>query len=372
MTTLPATFTKRRAWGPSASVSRLGHRSRGVSGAVLADFARGLAVMVSAKLPLVEALAVAERQTRDRSLRPALEQVRRDVERGKSLSAALSSHPRIFDALFCTLVEVAEVAGLLGDVLLRLAVFAEKTAALRQKIRMALLYPAVILLVALGAVLFMLTVIVPAFAAMFSDFGAELPAPTQAVIALSQSFTSNWLLIVIVLAGFAFAVPGLKKIDALRATADAIVLRVPFLGSLLAKSESARLCRTLGTMVGAGVGLEQALRVTQKASSNRSMRRLVQQMHRNATRGRTLSSALQDATFFPPMAAHLVRVGEETARLPEMLLHVAEHYESELDRLLDGLTSIIEPVLIVLIGGLVGGLLIALYLPIFDLVGLGE
>ncbi len=343
---------------------------RRISGGTLAEFARGLAVMISARLPVVEALRAAAVQATNAPLRDALEQTRKDVERGQSLSHALARHERTFGPLFARMVEIGEAAGVLDDVLLRLPTFLEKSSALKQKVRMALMYPAVILVVAMGAVVFMLTVIVPTFAGMFADFGAELPAPTRVVVAVSTLVTGQlgWL----AAAGVLIAITSgyCRQLPAVRDRLDRIRLRLPFAGALVTKSEAARLCRTLGTLMKSGVALTDALMVTERASENAVVRNLVSEMRQSTARGQPLSRPLVGSRVFPPMVVHMLQVGEETATLPETLLHIASHYEAELDRLLDGLSSVIEPVLIVLIGAVVGAILVALYLPIFELVGL--
>jgi type IV pilus assembly protein PilC len=338
--------------------------------AAIAEFARSVAVMSAARLPLVDALAAAESQTRNTVLRNAIRGVRRDVERGRGLFTSFHRQGHVFPPLFARMVEIGEAAGVLDEVLLRLATFLEKSVALRQKVRMALLYPAVILAVAVGAVAFMLIVIVPTFASMFADFGAELPGPTRMVLALSQLVTGNVLLWTALLAGFVVANSRVRRYPAVRARLDWLKLRMPLVGALVSKSEAARLCRTLGTLLRSGVPLSEAIDVTHRASENMVIRGLVSEMRRATSQGRPMTHPLQTSSLFPPMVTQMLRVGEETARLPDMLLHVSDHYETELDRLLDGLSSVIEPAMIILIGAMVGGMLVALYLPIFELVGL--
>lgn len=324
--------------------------------------------MVGARLPLVDALDTAAAQASHQRLKETLAGVARRVRQGSGLADSLARHPDVFGLLYIRLVRVGEVAGVLDEVLLRLADYLEKAHALRRQFRLALVYPAVVLSVAVGAVAFLLTVIVPTFADLFADFDAELPLPTRIVISLSDGLRAYFPLVV--LGGIGLLVGG--RI-ALRTewggrVWDALRLRLPVLGPLYLKGVIARFCRTLSTMLHSGVPLVDALEVAAGTADNRIVDDAVRAMRHRVVRGSSLAAPLQRETLFPPMVVQMIAVGEETARLDDMLAHVAEHYEREVDAAVQALTSIIEPLLILLLGLVIGTILVAIYLPMFDLV----
>lgn len=334
----------------------------------LVTFTRNLAVMLNARLPLVQALRTVASQCKHRRLARVLDEVRRSVQGGRSLSASLAQHQALFPPLYVPLTHMGEVAGILDTVLLRLADHAEKTAALRRKIGLALVYPGVILAVALGATIFLLTTIVPTFADMFAEFGAELPGPTQFILTVSGAITEHafqtllGLGIVLVLTLFVLRIPRVRYLW------DRYKLRIPFFGSLLHRSLIARFCRTLGTLLDSGVRLVDALTLLGEAVGNRFAEKEIDEILKRVRRGSGLYHPLKERTgLFSPMVIQMIAVGEETAELDTMLLHAADHYEKEVDGLVESLSSVIEPVLIVTIGLLLGGILIAMYLPMFEM-----
>lgn len=319
-------------------------------------------------MPLAEALRATASQCTDAPLKHTLQRVRYGVEAGRSLSSCLADHPKTFSPLYVHLAEVGEAVGRLAPVLRRIADYLERSEALRRKVRLALVYPGLIVAVAGGAIGFMLTVIVPTFAEMFEGFGAELPAATRRVIAASGFLTDHALLLVATFVGGATAVRCLLDSDVGRQYWDRWTLRLPFIGRLLRKGLGARFCRTLGTLLERGVPLTRALRLLTRALENATARNELARMTRAVERGGALSHPLAHSEAFPPLVGHMIRVGEKTARLDETLLHVAALYEEELDSQIETLTSVIEPMLILVIGAVLGAILIALYLPLFDLV----
>ncbi len=323
--------------------------------------------MVSARIPVVEALETAARQVEHTALQTTLAGVAERVRSGDSLSLALAQHPEIFSVLYVHLVRVGEVAGLLDQMLLRLAAYLENEQVLRRRLRLAIAYPAVVLAVTVGATAFLLAVIIPTFAEMFADFGAELPAPTLAVIAASDFLRRYALVLALFGIVLVFLVRRVLATDKGAVRWDQFKLRVPVIGTLYRKALTARFCSTLGTLVSSGVPLTEALDVTAGAVNNRVVERVVREMKRRVTRGSSLAGPLETASVFPPMVVQMVAVGEETARLGEMLAHVAGHFETEVDTAVDALTSVIEPVMIVLLGIVLGAILISIYLPMFDL-----
>lgn len=331
------------------------------------DFTRGLAVMIKANVPLVKALDTSIYQVDNNRFKKILEQVRKDVKGGKSLAKSLAKHKDIFDGLYIHLVEVGELAGILDKILLRLSGYMEKQYSLKQKVRMALVYPSIVLTVAFGAILFLLLFIVPTFAEMYSDFNAELPAPTQFVLSLSQGITDYFIYILLGLGGLIFGIRKFIQRPKGRYLIDKLKLRVPFFGSLFQKTLMTRFCQTLGTLLKSGVTLVDALNIIGKASGNMLITEAVKEMVHSVKKGGSLTGSLKEMNVFPGMVIQMISVGEETSELDDTLLHIAGLYDEEVDLAVESLTSIIEPVLIVVLGIVLGGLIIAMYLPIFEL-----
>ena len=340
----------------------------GVSKAAVAAFTRNFAVMLKARLPLVEALTMAAESTKQERLRQVLLEVTKGVRHGRSLSQGLAAHPRVFSTLYVHLVRVGEATGLLPDILDRLGQHLEKAQALKRKVRLAMLYPATILLVAFGAAAFLLTSIVPAFADMFRDFGAELPGPTRFVLQLSQALTTHALVVLLATFGFVGVCLAVSRTPAGRFWGHRLVLRVPVFGALVRKGVLARFCRTLGTLLNSGVALVEALDLLTHTLGNVYVAQALKEVTYKVQRGSSLHQPLQQTGLFPPMAMQMIAVGERTAALDTLLLQAATHYEDEVDAFVESLTTLIEPVLILVVGGLLGGLIAAMYLPIFDLV----
>jgi type IV pilus assembly protein PilC len=338
-----------------------------VSRKALAEATRSLAVLVGARLPLLEALETVSRQASNGRLKAALESVRGDVRRGVSVSAGLSRHPDLFDPLFVQLVRVGEMTGQLGSMLGRLATYLEKSAALRRNIRLAMVYPGVVLGVAVAAVVFLLRVIVPTFAEMYADFGAELPGPTRALLAVSDVLGGRVWVSAIVLAGVIVAGRWALQMPAGRPWREAAVLHLPLIGPLLRKSLSARFSRTLGTLLQGGVHLVDALDILARTAGHSQVESAVRAMEAHVAEGGRLAGPLRGRTVFPEFVVQMIALGEETAHLDGMLLHAAGHFEAEVDAGVEALTSVIEPVLIVVLGIVLGGILVAMYLPLFEL-----
>ncbi len=331
------------------------------------DFTRGLAVMMKASIPLVKALDTAIDQTENTRLEGVLKQVRKDVKGGNSLAKSLSKHEDIFDGLYIHLVKVGELAGILDEILFRLSSYMEKRYSLKQKIRMAMVYPSLVMMVAVCAVLFMLLFIVPTFAEMYHSFDAELPAPTRFILALSQGLTGYSIYIILGLTVSIVAFRSYLKTSRGRYQMDRLKLSVPFFGTLYQKMLMTRFCQTLGTLLKSGITLIDSLEIICKASGNVLVTGATKKMMRSVKKGGSLTKSLRRSRVFPGMVIQMVTVGEETAELDVMLLHIAELYDEEVDIAVEGLTSIIEPVLIVVLGILLGGIIIAMYLPIFEL-----
>jgi type IV pilus assembly protein PilC len=347
---------------------------KGIRLADLVVFSRQLATMINAGLPIVRALYILSEQTENPKLNEVVVAVRKDVEAGSSLSEALEKHPKVFSRLYVEMVKAGEIGGILDGVLLRLADQLERDQDLRRKIRSALTYPIVVLILAILAASFMLIFIVPVFAKMFQDLGGTLPLPTRICMLLSDILTS--IFGVLVYAGMALAVVMFlrwKKSESGRKVWGRAVLRIPAkIGDVVKKATLARFARTLATLSAAGVPILQSIEITATSSGNWVVEKALLKSRDAIREGIPLYKPLEEEPVFPPMVTRMIAVGEETGDIDGMLTKIAEFYESEVDAAVKALTSIIEPFMIVIVGGIVGAIVISMYLPmfkIFELVG---
>jgi type IV pilus assembly protein PilC len=341
---------------------------RGVSTKDLAVFTRQFSTMINSGLPLVQCLDILSKQAEKDNFRKLITQTMRDVEAGSTLADALARHPAVFTDLYVNMVEAGEAGGVLDVILARLASYLEKMDSLKRKIKSAMMYPTVVLVVTIAATAFMLVFIIPTFAKMYSDFGGELPAPTRIVMALSSFLRTKWWLLGGMLAGAFFTVKKYHSTQDGKATIDRMLLRIPVLGDVLLKASIARFTRTLGTLVSSGVPILEGLDITAKAAGNTMVKNAVLKTRASISSGQTIAGPLRDSEVFPPMVVQMISVGEETGALDEMLSKVADFYDDEVDSAVDAMTSVIEPIMIVMMGGVVGGMVVAMYLPIFKLV----
>ncbi len=336
----------------------------------LAIYTRQFSTMIDAGLPLVQCLNILAEQSESKNLRDVTGLVARSVEQGLTLAEALRRHPRTFDELFVNLVEVGETGGILDTVLQRLSVYIEKAAALKRKVKSAMIYPSSIIGVAFLVVIFMLTFVIPTFTKMFKDLGADLPLPTQVVVWLSE-FARNYILLIIAGAiGCVFALRAYYRTERGRSTIDALLLKFPIIGMLIRKVAVARFTRTLGTLVSSGVPILEGLRITARTAGNRVVEKAIMQCRAAVTEGKTLAEPLKASGVFPPMVIQMISVGEQTGALDAMLSKIADFYDDEVDTAVGALTALLEPVMIVVLGVIIGGLVVAMYLPIFKLVTL--
>ena len=336
----------------------------------MAVFTRQFSTMIDAGLPLVQCLNILAEQSESRNLRGVTANVARNVQDGTTLAEALRKHPRTFDDLFTNMVEVGETGGILDVIFQRLAGYIEKAAALKRKVKGAMVYPGSIVGVAFLVIVFMLTFVIPTFAAIFKDMGADLPVPTRIVIWLSEFVRSYILLIFAAIGGAIFAMRSYYRTENGKATIDALLLRVPIFGPLIRKVAVARFTRTLGTLVQSGVPILEGLRITATTAGNKVVEKAVLQCRTSVTAGKTLAEPLKLSGVFPPMVTHMIFVGEQTGALDGMLSKIADFYDDEVNTAVNTLTSLLEPIMIVFLGGVVGGLVVAMYLPIFKLVTL--
>lgn len=335
----------------------------------ISRFTRQFATMIGAGLPMVQCLEILAQQSDSAGMRKVIGQVKESVQAGTTLAEALSRHKKTFDDLYVNMVDAGEIGGALDSILIRLAVYREKADALVRKVRGALIYPAVILIVAIGVTTLMLTYIVPIFAKMFSGVGAELPGPTKFVLGLSQFLRSNFLTGLIFLALVAIGFRFYVRTDQGRLTIDKLLLKLPLIGDLLRKSAISRFTRTLGTLISSGVSILDALEITAKTAGNKVIQNAIKKSVLSIAEGETITQPLKETGVFPPMVTQMISVGEKTGGLDDMLNKIADFYEEEVDASVSALTSIIEPVVIIFMGGIVGGILISMYLPMFDIIG---
>jgi type IV pilus assembly protein PilC len=334
----------------------------------LAIFTRQFSVMIDAGLPLVQCLDILGKQEPHKGFSDVILQVRSDVESGAALADAMKKHPRAFDALYSNMIAAGEAGGILDTILKRLAVYIEKNVKLQGQVKSAMIYPVAVIIIAAVVVAAILWKVIPTFAQLFAGLGAELPLPTRVVIILSNNLVSYGPLILI---GLGAAGYGLKSYYATaggRYTIDAIVLKLPILGMIMRKIAVARFCRTLSTLLSSGVPILDGLDITARTAGNAVIEEAIQKTRTSIERGETVSGPLRETNVFPSMVVQMINVGETTGALDAMLSKIADFYEEEVDTAVAGLLTLMEPIMIAVLGGVVGGIVIAMYMPIFDLI----
>ncbi|MBD3237888.1 MAG: type II secretion system F family protein [Candidatus Eisenbacteria bacterium] len=343
-------------------------RPKGVKGRDLSVFTRQFSTMVNAGLPLVQCLDILSRQTENEAFRGVIGDVMRRVQAGATLAEAMGRRPEAFNSLYVSMVDAGESGGILDDILMRLAQYIERAEALKRKVKGAMTYPLIVFSVAVLATVFMLLFIIPVFAGIFEDFGGELPGLTKLVVAMSEGLKRGWWL----LAGMIVAsVMGFKRYyrtsDGKRRV-DGLLLRAPVFGDLVRKSSIARFARTLGTLIASGVPILSGLDITARTAGNKVIEEAIMATKGSIREGETIAAPLREARVFPPMVVQMIAVGEETGALDKMLEKIASFYDDEVAAAVETLTSIIEPVMMVGMGLLVGGMVVSMYLPMFELI----
>ena len=334
----------------------------------LALFTRQLATMMKAGVPLLQAFDIVGKGNANPSVAKLLNDIRMDVETGTALNSAFRKFPMYFDNLYCNLVEAGEAAGILDQLLDRLAVYMEKTEAIKSKIKSALMYPISVLVVAFVVVAVIMIFVIPAFKQTFSSFGADLPAPTLFVMGMSEFFVAYWWLIFGGLGGGSyFFMQAWKRNEKVQMFMDRLLLKMPIFGPLVEKSVIARWTRTLATMFAAGVPLVEALDSVGGASGNSVFVMATEKIQREVSTGTSLTTAMANANVFPNMVLQMCAIGEESGSIDHMLGKAADFYEAEVDDMVAGLSSLMEPIIIVILGGVIGGIVVSMYLPIFKL-----
>jgi type IV pilus assembly protein PilC len=334
----------------------------------IAIFTRQLATMMKAGVPLLQSFDIVGRGNPNPSVTKLLNDIRSDVETGTSLSAAFRKHPLYFDSLYCNLVEAGEAAGILEELLDRLAVYMEKTEAIKSKIKSALMYPISVIIVAFVVVAIIMIFVIPSFKEVFTSFGADLPGPTLLVIGISEVFVEYWWLIFGGLGGgIYFFLQAWKRSERVQAFMDRLLLRMPIFGPLVEKSVVARWTRTLSTMFAAGVPLVEALDSVGGAAGNSLYAKATEKIQQEVSTGTSLTNAMTNANLFPSMVLQMCAIGEESGSIDHMLGKAADFYEAEVDDMVAGLSSLMEPIIIVILGTIIGGIVVSMYLPIFKL-----
>jgi type IV pilus assembly protein PilC len=340
----------------------------GVSTRDIVIFTRQFATMINSGLPLVQALDILAEQTENPKLKEVTKAVVYDVESGHTLADALRKHPKAFSDLYVNMVAAGEAGGILDTILLRLATFMEKNDALVRKVKGAMIYPSVIFSVAGLCVIVLLIFVIPVFQQMFSSIGQQLPLPTRIVIGMSDVLKNYWWAIGAAIAGTVWATRRYYATSAGRLNLDKVLLSMPVLGDVIRKSSVSRFTRTLGTLIASGVSILDGLEITAKTAGNRVIHDAVMESRNSIAGGETIAAPLQKSKVFPPMVISMIAVGEQTGGLDEMLSKIADFYDEEVDAAVENLLSAMEPIMIVALGGIVGGMIIAMYLPIFSMI----
>jgi type IV pilus assembly protein PilC len=342
----------------------------GVGSKEVVIFSRQFATMIDAGLPLVQCLDILGNQAENPVFRKVIKTIQTDVESGSTFADALKKHPSVFDALYVNLVAAGEVGGILDVILQRLAIYLEKAMKLKGQVKSAMVYPISIMCVAIGVITILLVWVIPIFEKMFKEFGgASLPTPTQVVINISKWTQHNFPFLIAAAVGLVFGWKWIRKNPRTLEITDDIFLKLPIMGDVIRKVAVARFTRTLGTMIQSGVPILEALDITARAAGNKTVEKAVMRARASISEGKTVAEPLAQSKVFPAMVCQMINVGEQTGALDQMLGKIADFYDEEVDSAVKGLTSLMEPAMMVILGGLIGGLVVAMYMPIFEMAG---
>jgi type IV pilus assembly protein PilC len=340
----------------------------GISDKAVAIFTRQFSVMIDAGLPLVQCLQILGEQQDNKAFQRVILQVREDVETGSNLANALKKHPQAFSDLYVNMVAAGEAGGILDTILQRLATYIEKAARLKAQVKSAMIYPVTVISIAMVVVYVILWKVIPVFGSLFESLGAELPLPTRLVVWASKFVGRYWWLIIMVIAAIVYGVKKYYATEHGRFNIDRAMLKAPILGMVLRKIATARFCRTLGTLLSAGVPVLESLEITARTSGNAVMEKAILEVRKQVEEGKAIAEPLKATGQFPPMVVQMISVGEATGAMDTMLNKIAEFYEAEVDEAVAGMMKLIEPVMILFLGVVIGGIVIAMYLPMFSLI----
>jgi type IV pilus assembly protein PilC len=339
----------------------------GVKKKQIMTMTRQLSTLIDAGLPLLRSLNVLIAQLKPCKLRDILKEVSADIQSGSTFSEGLAKHPKQFDRLFVNMVRAGEVGGMLEVVLQRLAMFMERREALKRKVKGAMIYPVAVMLIASAIVGFLLVKVVPVFAEVFDEFGADLPAPTKFLMACGDFMVYNWWLLILIVNATIITIKILMKSKLIKKGLDRLLLKLPLIGDLVTKVAVARFARTLGTLINSGVPILQALKITRETIGNSVIQNAVDKVHDSIKEGDTIAAPLDECKVFPAMVVNMIDVGEETGSLDSMLMKVADIYDAEVEAAVEAMLTLMEPAIIIILGGIIGFIVISLYLPIFSL-----
>ena len=339
----------------------------GIKSKEIARFTRQFSAMSNAGLPIIQSLTILEEQAANPSLKNVIHKVTQSINGGSSLADALALHPKVFDRLYVHMVAAGEAGGILDGILLRLAEYQEASERLKRKVKKAMTYPAMVAIVAFIVVIIMLTFVIPQFTSIFSEAGIDLPWPTRVVMGLSDVVRDSFLIWFTCIIAFIVTFKYLLKVPKFRLAFDGTLLKAPLFGDLLTKSTIARFSRTLGTLLNAGVAITDSLSVTAKTAGNTKVEKSIMYIQRSISGGKPIADPMTETKIFPQMVIQMTAVGERTGGLGNMLIKVADFYDEEVDAAVDTLTSMIEPLIIVFLGGFIGFILVAMYMPMFSL-----
>jgi type IV pilus assembly protein PilC len=351
-----------------AGAKKKGQVNKKVSPKNVAVFVRQFSVMIDAGLPLVQCLEILGNQEEDKNFAATILQTRTDVESGASLADAMKKHPKVFDPLFTNMIAAGEAGGILDTILKRLATYIEKAVKLKSQVQSAMIYPVAIIAIAVIVVGVILWKVIPTFASLFAGLGATLPLPTRIVIGMSNGLVAFGPFLVVGFVGIGYGFKQYYASDSGKRVVDGVTLKLPILGLIMRKIAVARFCRTLATLLSSGVPILDGLDITARTSGNTVVEEAILLTRKSIERGETISAPLKETGVFPPMVTQMIAVGETTGALDTMLAKIADFYEEEVDTAVAGLLTLLEPVMIAFLGGVVGGIVIAMYLPIFDLI----
>ncbi len=354
-----------REKGKEISLSKVGRK---VPPKILAIFTRQFSVMIDAGLPLVQCLEILALQQEHKNFQKILLQVRQDVEAGSTLADAMRRHPKAFDNLYVNMIAAGEAGGILDTILQRLSVYIEKAVKLRSQVRSAMIYPVAVIVIAAIVVAVILLKVIPTFAALFASLGAELPFPTRVVIAASNILARYFIFFLAALAAMAYGIRRYYRTYRGRRVIDGLLLKAPILGMILRKIAVARFCRTLATLTSSGVPILESLEITARTAGNAIVEDAILETRKSVEGGKTIVEPLKDSNVFPNMVVQMIGVGEQTGALDAMLNKIADFYEDEVDVAVQGLVKLMEPVMIFILGIIIGGIVIAMYLPMFTLI----
>ncbi|NNK93480.1 MAG: type II secretion system F family protein [Desulfobacterales bacterium] len=340
-----------------------------VTGKDVVIFTRQLSTMIDAGLPLVQSLEILSKQQENSSFKKTLSEIQADVESGTTFADSMRKHPKVFDNLYSNMIEAGETGGILDTILSRLAIFMEKAMALKKKVKGAMTYPAICLAISILILIVILVFVIPVFEEMFSQMDAALPIPTQIVVSLSNAFKNNLIWIVLPLIGFIYLFKKVYGTEKGRLRVDQALLRAPVVGMLIRKVAVAKFTRTLSTMLQSGVPILEALQVVARTAGNKVIERAVLRVSDSIAEGRPIAEPLEESGVFPNMVVQMINVGESVGALDTMLEKIADFNDEEVDQAVSNLTAMIEPFMMVFLGGMIGTLVVAMYLPIFQMAG---